>query len=309
MSYSLARIAFDVDSIVRRIRVEEIRLDAICAAHPGVDRDSLLKQLSLHLPRMPLHENLDMGCILRETERLAVRLATLRRDYLQIESQRPECHVRDLQFGPIGETIARPILERFHYLLSHRLNSIHFGLFHPDAGSWPLAMASLSAFDLRNMENASAAMPLNPVSTIVISRVYAVQSAPSNSISYLLGRLRRWLIDNRPEVTLLLTYLNPNVGFSGSSYEADNWTLYGEEHDTRYVYVDLDYKTDRYLAEKFGTANVEELRVRLGDRVSASLFPLQPLRVYARRTSNVPIDHAHRSFSRWTPDSGEQDAD
>jgi hypothetical protein len=301
-------MAFDPKSIVLRIGVDETRLDSICAANPGVERDSLLKQLSLHLPRMPLHDTLDVRCVLREAERLAVRLAILQRDYSQVASQRPQCHVRDLQFASIEEAIAKPLLERFHYLLSHRRNSLHFGLLHPDAGPWPLAMVSLSAFDLRNMNNGSAAIPLNPVSTIVISRVYAVQSAPANSISYLFGRLRRWLIDNQPEVTTLLTYLNPNIGFSGSSYEADNWTLYGEERDTRYVYVDLDYKTDRYLAEKFGTANVEELRVRLGHRVSTSLFPLQPLRVYARRTSNEPIDQGTRSFSRWIPDFSERDA-
>ena len=302
-------IDFDAESIVRRIGVEGTRLDSICAASPRVERDSLLKQLSLHLPRMPLHENMDTSCVLREAERLAVRLADLRRDYSEVASQRPQCHVRDLQFASIEETIAKPILERFHYLLSHRPNSLHFGLLHPDSRSWPLAMVSLSAFDLRNMENGSAAIPMNPVSTVVVSRVYAVQSAPSNSISYLLGRLRRWLIVNRPEVTTLLTYLNPNIGFSGSSYEADNWTLYGEERDTRYVYVDLDYKTDRYLAERFGTFNVEELRIRLGHRVSTSLFPLQPLRVYARRTSNEVIDKGTRSFDRWAPDLGERDAD
>jgi hypothetical protein len=302
-------MAFDPESIVRRIGVGGTRLDSICAASPGVDRGSLLKQLSMHLPRMPLHENLDISCVLREAERLAVRLAILRRGYLQVASHRPRCHVRDLQFASIEEAIAKSLLERFHYLLSHRLNSLHFGLLHPDAGSWPLAMVSLSAFDLRNMENGSAATAINRVSTVVISRVYAVQSAPANSISYLFGRLRRWLNDNRPEVTTLLTYLNPNIGFSGSSYEADNWILYGDEHDTRYVYVDLDYKTDRYLAEKFGTANVEELRVRLGHRVSTSLFPLRPLQVYARRTSNEPIDQAPRSFSRWIPDIGERDVD
>jgi len=308
-SDSTPTMAFDVASVVRRIGVEGKLADSICAANRGVDRDSLLKQLSLHLPRMPLTENLNISCVLREAERLATRLAILRRDYLQVASQHQARHVRDLRFASIEEAIAKPLLERFHYLLSHRLNSLHFGLLDPDSGPWPLAMVSLSAFDLRNMENRSSRIPINCVSANVISRVYAIESAPSNSISYLFGRLRRWLKENRPEVTKLLTYLNPNIGFLGASYEADNWTLYGEERDTRYVYVDLDYKTDRHLAEKFGTANVEELRDRLGDRISTSLFPLQPLRVYARRTSNAPIDHATRSFSRWIPDSGEQDAD
>lgn len=302
-------MAFEPASILSRIGADGARLDSICAASLGVERGSLLKQLSLHLPRMPLHENLDINFVLREAERLAVRLAILRRDYLHVASPRPRHHLRDLQFAPVDEVIAKPLLERFHYLLSHRPNSLHFGLLHPDMGAWPLAMASISAFDLRNMEEGSVAMPINSVLTAVISRVYAVDSAPSNSISYLLGRLRRWLNDNQPEVTTLLTYLNPNIGFSGSSYEADNWTLYGEERDTRYAYVDLDYRTDRYLAQNFGTANVEELRVRLGRRVSTSLFPLRPLRIYARGTSNEPIDRAARSFSRWMPARGERHSD
>ncbi len=297
---------FDGASIVRRMGTEGTsRLNSVCASYCGVDFDSLLKQLCLHMPRMSFPEIMNTDCVIKEAERLAARVAILRREYL---SEVPkQCgrtmHVRDLRFEPIEERIPKLILERFHYLLSHRLNSLHFGLFESESRSWPLAMVSLSTFDLYNLQSNSA-LPMNCASTMVVSRVYAFDSAPSNSISFLLGKLRQWLNLNRPEVSTLLTYVNPNIGFSGSSYTADNWTEYGEERDTRYVYVDLDYKTDRFLVETYGTANLGELREHFGDRISTSLSPLLPLRVYARAISNERILCAPKSFSRWTPSLG-----
>jgi hypothetical protein len=295
-------IPFDPESILRRISADgRSRLSSL-SAYRGVDEGSLLKQLSLHLPRLTFEENSSEVCVLREAERLAVRLANLRYEYLSLvpEGLGDNLPVRDFAVEPIADEHARPILERFHYLLSYRPNSLHFGLRRRGSSPWPVAMLSLSQFDLMNMLEALPADP-DADSFMVVSRIYAFKQAPLNSISFLLARIREKLSVDSPHVRFLVTYLNPNVGFSGASYKADNWTLYGEESDTRYVYVDLDYRTDRWLVDTFGTADLRVLRTGLRERVSTSLFPLLPLKVYVRSTTNEIIPTADRFFDRWSP--------
>jgi hypothetical protein len=115
---------------------------------------------------------------------------------------------------------------------------------------------------------------------LVLSRVYATGWAPRNSLSRLLALAGRHLRERTLEVKLLLTYLNPNVGFDGASYKAANWTLYGRERQTRYAYLDASYVTDRELTRRFGTSNAGELRRSLGGRVAFSRMPLTPLEIY-----------------------------
>jgi hypothetical protein len=54
-------------------------------------------------------------------------------------------------FSVVSTEVARPILERFHYLLSFREGAIHLGLKFSCHDSWPVALVSLSPFDLSNI--------------------------------------------------------------------------------------------------------------------------------------------------------------
>jgi hypothetical protein len=85
--------------------------------------------------------------------------------------------------------------------------------------------------------------------------------------------------DHRPRI--LLTYLNPGVGFDGASYKAANWHLYGREHGTRYSYLDESFVTDRELTERFGTSEACKLADVLGSRIAFSSMCLPPLEMYA----------------------------
>jgi hypothetical protein len=48
-----------------------------------------------------------------------------------------------------------------------------------------------------------------------------------------------------------VTYVNPNMGFTGSSYRASGWHLLGTEPGTTYRYLDERYITDRALSAAF----------------------------------------------------------
>ena len=48
-----------------------------------------------------------------------------------------------------------------------------------------------------------------------VSRVYSFDSAPFNAISFLLSRVRHHIRKTCPEVRLLSTAVDPNLGFTG----------------------------------------------------------------------------------------------
>jgi hypothetical protein len=72
---------------------------------------------------------------------------------------------------------------------------------------------------------------------------------------------------------LLITYLNPNLGFTGASYKASNWHVIGIELGNRYAYLDGRYITDRRLA----ALARDELA-----RVEYSQMQFRPLLIYGR---------------------------
>jgi len=83
-------------------------------------------------------------------------------------------------------------------------------------------------------------------------------------------------------VTDWVSYVNPNMGFTGVSYLASAWHLLGEQPNTTYRYLDGRYITDRELAAKFGNHSDEVYTELLGERFAKNKMRLNPLLVFSR---------------------------
>jgi hypothetical protein len=280
---------------VTELRVEvkasstELRSSAEEAASAnGVPDHEVLVRLLLALPREASEDGLvDTQIVAAEAHTLAARLSARTAPYVGW-TRTPAAVLRasELEFAVAEDTIARPILERFHYLESFRMDGKHFG------GSIGTRLAALMTVSPLDVPPIAEHLPegVDASEVAVLSRVFAFEWAPRNSISFLIARLVRALRRRADGPRLLLTYVNPNVGFSGASYRASNWSLWAREIGTRYAYLDDRYITDRALARRFGTADEDDLRERLGPRVAFSRMRLDPLDLYA-----YPIDTRLRS--------------
>ncbi len=195
-----------------------------------IDRSLLLRKLLLHLPRFSFNELCDRRVVLREAWKLGESVASLQAEYQGWLSRRV---VQDLDSSRLSLRIcslevARAVHERFHYIGHFHEGTVHLGLFSLEQREEvPLALASLSVMDVPFLErNFPAGEERGQV--LQISRVYAFDCAPKNTISFLFGRVVRWIKQNLPEISMLLSYVNPNLGFSGSSYFASNWARFSE---------------------------------------------------------------------------------
>jgi hypothetical protein len=298
---------FTPDMILSRSQEPLARsFEQILSEFSAVDLSSLLKQLSLHMPQYTWEENLSKNFIHQEAYRLASRLQSLRIPYLKDIPGRNgiPLMLQNLEFCVLDNQTAQIILERFHYLLSFRENSIHLGFKAHATDNLPIAMVTLSPFDLSNVTKALHLVNDEETIPIVLSRAFAFDVAPQNTISNLLSKVRTWISMNLAKTNLLVTYLNPNVGFTGASYKADNWNLLGKEGGTRYYYIHRNYVTDRKIYSHFGKNPLEIINSWQEYGITVSKYKLLPLELYIRgipRNRKWPIEE--RKFRRWAPPS------
>lgn len=241
-------------------------------------------RLALQLPRFSEPELSVRQTVLQEIRRVLDRVrgdqqAVRRWQPLPRSAQTLERGAYEVR--PVADEIACAIHRHLHYIGSAR-EGVHFGLFERTSGlvSVPLSLLTFSEFDLAFLEP-SLPVGVDAHSVSVLSRVYSFSEAPANAFSHTFSKALPLLQDAVSDVKLIVTYVNPNVGFTGSSYLASNWLPFAQEANIRYEYLDSDYVTRRELDKRFGTTDFEELRRLLGSRITTSKLPLWPLRLFA----------------------------
>jgi hypothetical protein len=186
---------------------------------------------------------------------------------------------RALRFGEVGHEASAVVMQRFHYLRSPRSDTSAYGL-STEAGRL-VAMCTTSPIDVSHLRDLLLKHGRRHDHARVMSRVFAFEGAPKNTISYLLAQVIR---AERPlGVSDYLTYVNPNLGFSGCSYRASGWHVLGNEPGTKYRYLDSSYISDRRLAALFGSLDDATYTALLASRFSISRMPLAPLLVFHRQ--------------------------
>lgn len=257
---------------------EPLLVDNVEAAAFGADRPSrpLLLQALLQLPRVADTRGFVPSSIVK---RLLAELA----QELPVKS---EWLVPDIVLSPrvlrvhaLDSTTARRGMRRFHYLRSPRTDGRAYGL-STHTGHL-VALCVSSPVDVVRLHELLASNGRTNGLARIISRVFAFEGAPNNSISYMLSRVARE--ERRLGITDLITYVNPNMAFNGSSYRASGWQLLGIESGTKYRYIDGRYITDRELAARFGAHHDEAHQRLLGRRFATSVMPLEPLLVFHTR--------------------------
>src|ERR1051326_7304077 len=184
-----------------------------------------------------------------------------------------------LTFHEVGLDQAREIMSSFHYLRSPRLDGRYYGLSSSEGRL--VAICVSSPLDVEYLHNLLRLEGRDTQDARVLSRVFAFEGAPRNTISHLMSRAAQ--AERKLGVTDWVSYVNPNMGFSGVSYLASDWHLLGEQPGTTYRYLDNRYITDRELSAKFGYHNDDTYNRVLGERFAKNRMQLEPLLVFYRR--------------------------
>jgi hypothetical protein len=246
------------------------------AASHGTDARTLHLRLLLHLPRLAGEDGVVAAA---DAEVEAARLVARMPPGASFLVAAP-WDLDDLRFSSVEPALARRVCEQLHYLGSHRTRARQHGLTAPDGSLVALAMTTGCDVDLLRSH---ALAHLDDERPRVLARVFSVGNAPENTLTRLFKLVRQ--AERARGTRSLVTYVNPNMGFTGASYRAGGWQPIGEEPGTTYRYVDGDYRTDRSLAAALDLPKVDDLRLHahFGRAYERSRMPLAPLLILGRR--------------------------
>jgi hypothetical protein len=251
----------------------------------GVEPRALMVRTLLHLPRVAGYR----GQVSRRQidNELRHRARDLQRDIAAVRGNRlvpaDKVELKDLRFVELPTDRADPIFSRLHYLRSARPESLNFALVDP-ATDRPYTMCSVSPLEWK-LVGRQLSQQFGAVHSSVwdVSRVFSFDLAPPNAISYLLAKVRARFRTGAEGVKLLVTAVDPNLGFTGSSYRAANWESWMTVQPRPYLYLDRRYASPRQLRARFGTANPGELKERLGHRFEQSRAKLLDSTIFCCR--------------------------
>lgn len=257
-----------------------------------VEPRALIVRTLLHLPRVAKRDGqLRWRQIKNELARCAIELRT---DQAKVADLVPHAtfKLQELLFVRYDERLAEQIFGHLHYLRSARPGSLNYALVDPRYGQ-PVSLCSVSPLEWKRVGSQITrqfGVPMNAAWDI--SRVYSLVVAPPNAISYLLSRVRTEIRHAMPQIELLSTAVDPNLGFTGSSYLAANWQRWMTIRPRPYLYFDRGYMSPRQLRASFQTTNVAELRATFDTRFEQSQATLLDSMIFCCRTKgeteNVP---------------------
>lgn len=182
----------------------------------------------------------------------------------------------DLCTRVLADADAESFHRNGHYLGSPR-RGLHLGL---ALGATPVvACITLSELDI---ETIAAGLPdgVSPAEVLVLSRLCSRPTSQRNILSFSLARARNWLSDQAPGIRHLVTYCDPNLGFSGSVYRAAGWSLLFRETKAAYYYLDGEFATHRRVCGEFGSHEWSAASRAAGARLTRSSVDLMPLEVW-----------------------------
>jgi hypothetical protein len=250
----------------------------------NVDPRALGVRTLLHLPRVA---KADGWVTTRQIEHeLNHSARILHRDTEKFKHALPagKPSLQELEFvEDFDPATSDKLFASLHYLRNApRRGSRNFALVEPEK-RFPVTICSVSPFEWTLVGNhilSEFGIPQEMIRDV--SRVYSCDAAPPNAISSLLSRVRTSL---NGTVDLLVTAVDPNLGFRGASYRAAGWQLWLTVQPRPYLYHNSRYASPRQLRQRFGTSNLDELEARHPDqRFARSRTRLLAPWIYCCRT-------------------------
>jgi hypothetical protein len=250
----------------------------------SVEPRALAVRALLHLPRVAgVTGQLTLAQIRRELDRCVRQLLIDQATHKRLAPE-GSFELKDLRFVANFNSIdAEDIFANLHYLRSARVGALNYALVDPFYGQ-PVSVCSVSPLQWRRVGRQITAQFKTPMDAVWdVSRVYSFDVAPANAISYLLARVRSDIRTRIPSAEVLSTAVDPNLGFTGSSYLAANWQRWMTIKARPYMYYRSGYISPRQLRAQFGTTNVSELRSMHGAQFQQSRTPLLDSSIYCCR--------------------------
>lgn len=140
-----------------------------------------------------------------------------------------------VRFGIVEDDVASRINNELHYIRSVRKdNIVSLGLFLGDKTDVPYACASFSyckrLYQLKSINSFlckdTGDCDLDLGQVLVMTRAFTFDNSPKNSMSKLYHQSYQYIRKNITNVKVIITALNPFLGFNGGSFLGSSYKMY-----------------------------------------------------------------------------------
>lgn len=235
----------------------------------GLPTGYLKTQVALHLPRFSLkeiminnkiNEHLMEAECSRLGEQIKTKIKSLPENFTQIVTDKREETIlfhkngnifeikpggrkHEVLFSLVDSSVGVLIQTKLHYLSNYRVDTVyHYGLFRKGE-SFPFSYLAVSFLDRKYILDVIP-FEANFKDIMVITRLYNINNSPRNSASLLLSLTRSEIKSKHRNVKALVTSVNPNVLFTGSSFKSAAFDLFA------LMPFEPLYYQDNYLTRK-----------------------------------------------------------
>lgn len=150
---------------------------------------------------------------------------------------------QEILFSSVDSSVGELIQTKLHYLSNYRTDTVyHYGLFRKGE-SYPFSYLAVSYLDRKYILD-TIPFEADFKDIMVITRLYNINNSPRNSASLLLSLTRSEIKSKHRNVKALVTSVNPNVLFTGSSFKSAAFELFA------LMPFEPLYYQDNYLTRK-----------------------------------------------------------
>ena len=98
-------------------------------------------------------------------------------------------------------------------------------------------------------------------------RMVSYEPKPKNLESYCIGNTLRYIKKTYPNIKIIISYADNNMGHHGYVYQASNFHYYGQSRPDKEWYIDGKRIHTRTVVNQYGTMSIDELKPLLKDRL------------------------------------------
>lgn len=126
----------------------------------------------------------------------------------------------------------------------------------------------------------------NTSNTLELARMVSLEPKPKNLETFCISRALKYLKKYFPNIKVIISYADNEMGHYGYCYQASNFIYYGQSRPTRQWFVDGQRAHERTLNARYGSTSLEELKSILGDRLTFKTAQKTKSRYYIINAQN-----------------------
>ena len=171
--------------------------------------------------------------------------------------------LKDLKMDIIDNELARQMIIKYHY--SNCCGSLKFAF----AFKYNNEIKNIIAYTspIGRMVCQEVMEGGDTTNTLELIRMISIEPKPKNLESYCIHKTFEYIKNNMPNYKIIISMADNSVGHHGYCYQASGFTYYGQSAKHKEWFIDGKRIHERTLVANYGTASLEQLKEKLGDRL------------------------------------------